>query len=843
MYPVSAAWKAAVKSSDRIWAAKIVIETAFETFEVDETGIAAGTLRINEGVTEGSAFGIGYAYKDDLSFTLINKDGRFDDAQLNGAIARPYVGIEVSPGELEYVPLGVFVIDTVGGRNAAIGQASKISIEAFGMMARFERPFSKVSASFPCTALSLLTMTCQHCGVPLATADFLNHDYMIAGRPDEEMSCRDIVSCIAELAGCWARCDRYGRLSLDWFDNPAPVAEADLDGNPIKGKNIINPPIDDNGTTKNGMTLTYDPETQEFTANGTCTAYNTFWSFTHRDVIWDGSTYTYSVHYISGGIAGASGSGQGLSFGTDGWTTIINVPWPISGVSSTTQSLSGAAVKGNIRFDSGVTCNNYKFTIQGEKSAAATAWARYTLGDTVDGGTFTGLPGRALDGGLFAQAEPVDNLTAANRYDFVIDDAPLTITGVSLERDEDILLAGSDRYAIHITDNPLIQSGAEDVIWAIWKKLRTFAFLPYTSNWKGDPAMQAGDMITQADRKGNVYRTIVTQSTFVFRGKSVLMAGGKSESAAGYVDPMNRAVSRLRSRIQDKQVQIDAMDLAAQSLFALIAGMNGGHRIDGDTLDNPKYHGKTFVASGPDIEDANTEVWQYYGMGGIGFFPRGMLNPPSTAWGSDGTFLANLIVADMIRAGVLRGLTGDMQWDLNNNRITFGNGSIQFDSSGGITITSEDIRTVMKPGVPFAIEVYDGGSWVRKSWTDLAGLVTNKISNDPNGLSAGIGTFDIDGFEESGLVLGTAEGAIQLAILRGAPGFMGFRNREGKIFLWNDANASGIEGSSGASGGRVQVLGNSSANIVAGSSSAYPIAFVVGGVRRAYIDSTGFHNG
>ena len=68
------------------------------------------------------------------------------------------------------------------------------------------------------------------------------------------------------------------------------------------------------------------------------------------------------------------------------------------------------------------------------------------------------------DGGVFAEETPRCRVKPLNRYDFSVDDTPITITGVSFETDDEILLAGSDRYAIAITDNPLIQDNAEDVI-------------------------------------------------------------------------------------------------------------------------------------------------------------------------------------------------------------------------------------------------------------------------------------------------------------------------------------------------------------------------------------------
>ena len=52
----------------------------------------------------------------------------------------------------------------------------------------------------------------------------MNSDYVIQEPPEGDISCRDVVSYIAEIAGLLgAQVDRHGVLRLKWFKNPGYV--------------------------------------------------------------------------------------------------------------------------------------------------------------------------------------------------------------------------------------------------------------------------------------------------------------------------------------------------------------------------------------------------------------------------------------------------------------------------------------------------------------------------------------------------------------------------------------------------------------------------------------------
>jgi len=143
-----------------------------------------------------------------------------------------------------------------------------------------------------------------------------------------------------------------------------------------------------------------------------------------------------------------------------------------------------------------------------------------------------------------------------------------------------------------------------------------------------------------------------------------MKAVGVSEVSAGYQYSVDKKISRLRQKLAEKQEQINAMDLAARALFSLFTGVAGGYKIDGDKLGGI-HKGRMYLAlDDPDIEKAK-KVWAY-SMAGIFYFENGIYNPPSTAWGNDGSALFSLVTADMIQANSITGehiransITGD----------------------------------------------------------------------------------------------------------------------------------------------------------------------------------------
>lgn len=174
--------------------------------------IMSGGIEI-EDATSDSEFGVGSAIINSCTLTLDNSDGRLSNYDFTDAEFSVKIGLRLS-NSVEYLDKGVFTVDTP----LAIGNIVKLV--ALDNMYKFDRAFKDVVISFPISAGLLLQTVCDYCGVTLATPTFLNSDFIVKERPyDEAITCREIVSWIAQLSGNFARCDKNGELELRWYDH------------------------------------------------------------------------------------------------------------------------------------------------------------------------------------------------------------------------------------------------------------------------------------------------------------------------------------------------------------------------------------------------------------------------------------------------------------------------------------------------------------------------------------------------------------------------------------------------------------------------------------------------
>jgi hypothetical protein len=260
-------------------------------------------------------------------------------------------------------------------------------------------------------------------------------------------------------------------------------------------------------------------------------------------------------------------------------------------------------------------------------------------------------------------------LTPANRFNFTPRDDHVLITGVMATVDDTTYLAGTDEYVIDLSENPLLQGDYETVLPDIFNNVKDTVFTPFESNWQGNPAIQAGDIITQADRDGKIYNTLVTTSTYKYRGSSILKAQGLPISAKGYKGSTNKKITNIiRKEVKPIGDQLTTLEQAQLNATQLIANMLGGYAIrDSDTF---------YVADNPDLDIAQ-KVWKW-GIGGFGYSSTGKDGPYTTGITADGSIVAmlvaaNIITADMINTGELRSVDGSTRINLDDGTFNFKN--------------------------------------------------------------------------------------------------------------------------------------------------------------------------
>ncbi len=348
MYPVSTDYKNKIKENNRLFECKIQIEHSQGTLYLDDKDLVAGSLTYTEASQTGEEFTVGGTVASDISFTILNKP-EYHDITFMGATVFVNVGLQVQEGtdahflqpsqpskmkgfeeKWEYVPLGRFNIDDVNR------QRNTIQLKAIDNMINLDKPYNLSKLSYPATLYQIYINICNIADVSVGTTSFPNMNYLVKTRPDNDLTLRDVLGYVAELAGCFAKCNRNGAIELKWYE-------------------------------------------------------------------------------------------------------------------------------------------------------------------------LTGL-----------------QLGPENRFDFKPSDDVIQIKGIMATVDGTTYLAGSEDYAIDLTENPLLQGDYETVLPNIFNNVKDTVFTPYTSDWQGNPALQAGgDMIVQIDRDGKEYNTLVTKSTYKYRGISV----------------------------------------------------------------------------------------------------------------------------------------------------------------------------------------------------------------------------------------------------------------------------------------------------------------------------------
>jgi hypothetical protein len=222
MINVSSEFKTLIKGNDRKFYGGAEITLADATvLTLDNTKIMS--LKIEDMTSQNDEFTIGSAIINEMTLTINNLTEEFSDYDFTDAVIRPTVGLKLSE-TTETLNKGVFTADDP----KAIG--SIITLTALDNMVKFDTPFKDVVLVFPTTPILLLSAVCLHCGVTLATTTFLNDDFTITERPlDDAVSCREVVSWIAQLSGNFARMNTSGQLELKWYDFEI-FEEGNLDG-------------------------------------------------------------------------------------------------------------------------------------------------------------------------------------------------------------------------------------------------------------------------------------------------------------------------------------------------------------------------------------------------------------------------------------------------------------------------------------------------------------------------------------------------------------------------------------------------------------------------------------
>jgi len=218
-YPISQEVLALFENQNR-QVADIKVNGIAESLTLSEKDIGGGGFTIDRYCVSGSRIEIGSAVAAELTLTLDNRDGRFDDTIFEGAELFVRVGIKKWEARrwenavVHYIPMGYFTVDSPPRK------LSSISLSALDRMVLFDKECKPDDIKFPININTLLVRICSICGVTLATdsSTLINSEYIVDSYPESEnLTYRQILMWIAEITGTCAYIDWNGHLRLEWY--------------------------------------------------------------------------------------------------------------------------------------------------------------------------------------------------------------------------------------------------------------------------------------------------------------------------------------------------------------------------------------------------------------------------------------------------------------------------------------------------------------------------------------------------------------------------------------------------------------------------------------------------
>lgn len=210
MYPITSAGLAALRE-DVVQSVNILCTpTKGTAFNITDKDII-GAVTVDWSSVTGSKLDLGSACMSELSFTLENTDGAFDDKVFEGA--QLYVTTSFPTGSTtETVPIGYYTVDSPPRK------LRSIKITAYDRMAKFNRAYDSELA-YPATLYQIVADACTKCGVSQKLpTNTLHRGVSIPKRPEaDNLTYRQVLVWAAELMGVSLYIDYDGKLTGGWY--------------------------------------------------------------------------------------------------------------------------------------------------------------------------------------------------------------------------------------------------------------------------------------------------------------------------------------------------------------------------------------------------------------------------------------------------------------------------------------------------------------------------------------------------------------------------------------------------------------------------------------------------
>lgn len=216
MINVSSELKEQIQSNRALLSYINIVLKGGTELNLEDNDIWENGIQIDDSVSTFESFDIGAAITNSATITLNNIYDKFTEYDFYDAVISIEVGAKLSDESIEKIRKGIFAVDNPK-YNGSI-----ITLECLDNMRKFDRPYSESALVYPATIGNIVQDACTVCGVTFQSVNFPHDDFVVQTRPtDEAITFRDIISWCAQIAGCFCRCDVYGRLEIKWYNQMA----------------------------------------------------------------------------------------------------------------------------------------------------------------------------------------------------------------------------------------------------------------------------------------------------------------------------------------------------------------------------------------------------------------------------------------------------------------------------------------------------------------------------------------------------------------------------------------------------------------------------------------------
>ena len=202
-----------------------------------------GGNTIQDDIVDGEAFTVGTAIGKTVSIMIDNTSEFFSQFDFYGAVFVLYVGLplDTDPVTVEKIRIGSFTVITPATTGLVI------SIEAVDNMYKFDQPYSESTLAYPATLQQIVADACTHCGVTNNTGQFDRYAMEVTERPSNDVTYRQVISYVAQIACVNAKISDMGALIFTWYSDTVPEPYADggnfrrvykQDGSYLTGDNL-----------------------------------------------------------------------------------------------------------------------------------------------------------------------------------------------------------------------------------------------------------------------------------------------------------------------------------------------------------------------------------------------------------------------------------------------------------------------------------------------------------------------------------------------------------------------------------------------------------------------------